>query len=257
MSLFDNTLFETDSPFGQNQVVETVYRGRPARVLFSGDRAAAQSGLAMDENPELLIEYNQRLMEIIEVKSPQRILLIGGGAYTLPRAIGRLPKPPQLTVVERDPILLELAQRYFDFTTWPGFTAIHGDGRNFLETSTEIYDLIVIDAFSDLSVPLSLITLEAMQTSRRHLTPQGLLAINVIAAARGQSAVIIDRLSAASSAVWPHLEILAVERGYDSWQPQNLLFITYRRGPAIAPLIHCATLSLPSPNLVEPWRDQA
>lgn len=257
MSLFDNTLFETDSQYGHYQVVETVYRGRPARVLFSGDRAAAQSGLAMDDNPELLFEYNQRLMEIIAATKSQRILLIGGGAYTLPRAIGRLAQPPQLTVVERDPVLLELAQKYFDFTTWPDFTAVHGDGRNFLETSTEIYDLIIIDAFSDLSVPLSLITLEAMKTYRDHLTPNGILAINVIAAARGQSAVIIERLSAASLAVWPHLEILTVERGFDSWQPQNLLFTAYNQGPPIAPLIHCATLSLSGTSSAVPWRDQA
>lgn len=249
MQLFNRTLREVDGQFGHYQVVETIYRGRPARVLFSGDRAAAQSGIAMDHNPELLFEYNQRLIEIIKARQPQRILLIGGGAYTLPRAIGQLPQQPtKLDVVERDSVLLELAEKYFDFTTWAGLQVHHDDGRNFLKTNAETYDLIVIDAFADLSVPRSLMTLEAMQAYQAHLTPDGILAMNVIAAMRGQSATMLDHLSAAGSAVWPHLELLAVEPGFDTWMPQNLLFVAYERGRAVGSLIHCATLPVTLAN---------
>ena len=257
MQLFNRTLREVDSPFGHYQVIETIYRGRPARVLFSGDRAAAQSGIAMDDNPELLFEYNQRLMEIVAARQPRRILLIGGGAYTLPRALGRIPQPPiKLDVVERDSMLLELAEKYFDFTTWSGLEIHHDDGRNFLNTTTEAYDMIIVDAFADLSVPRSLVTLEALQAYRSHLVPDGVLAMNVIAAMRSPAANVIDHLNAAGSVIWPHLEILAVERGFDAWQPQNLLFTAYHHGPAIGPLIHCATLPLLAADPAATLHDQ-
>ena len=62
--------------------------------------------MAVDDNPLLLFDYNQRLFELVTNLRPKSLLLIGGGAYTLPSALlAALPKL-EITVVEVAPHLM-------------------------------------------------------------------------------------------------------------------------------------------------------
>ena len=55
-----------------------------------------------------------------------------------------------------------------------------GDGRLALEREApENFDVLAVDAFSSESVPVHLLTHEAMQLYFRHLKPDGILAVNV------------------------------------------------------------------------------
>ncbi|MGO9612987.1 MAG: spermidine synthase [Dissulfurispiraceae bacterium] len=55
-----------------------------------------------------------------------------------------------------------------------------GDGRLLLEQeSDQHYDLLVVDAFSSDSIPVHLLTIEAIQLYFRHLTPDGILALHI------------------------------------------------------------------------------
>jgi hypothetical protein len=56
---------------------------------------------------------------------------------------------------------------------------ILGDGRLQLEKSSDRYDLLVLDAFSSDSVPVHLLTQQALQIYRDHLTDHGILAFNI------------------------------------------------------------------------------
>jgi predicted membrane-bound spermidine synthase len=53
------------------------------------------------------------------------------------------------------------------------------DGRTFLEQTTETYDLVAVDAYRLPYIPWHLTTTEFFQDVRRHLTDQGVVAINV------------------------------------------------------------------------------
>jgi hypothetical protein len=53
-----------------------------------------------------------------------------------------------------------------------------GDGRAFLESSSETYDLIAVDAFDGERVPPHLLTEEFCREARDHLTEGGVLAYN-------------------------------------------------------------------------------
>ena len=109
----DTILFDGDTAFEHYQVIDTIYEGRPARVLYSGRRGTAQSGIATDGKPELLFDYNQRFTELLESIPAKHVLLIGGGAYTLPRAIVQQFPDLQIDVVELDPGLKAIAERFF------------------------------------------------------------------------------------------------------------------------------------------------
>jgi hypothetical protein len=110
----DKILYEGDSKFDHYQVIDMVYVGRQARVLFSGQRAAAQSGIPKDGNNAMLFDYNQRFLELTLYLKPESILLIGGGAFTLPAEILKFLPKVKIDVVERDPNLKKISERFFD-----------------------------------------------------------------------------------------------------------------------------------------------
>ncbi len=108
---------------------------------------------------------------------------IGGGAYTLPR--GWRARYPQaaLTVAEIDPEVTRMAQDRL-WLDPAGLRIRHQDARVALALARrgagERYDVIIGDAFRDISVPAHLVTREFAQLVRDSLNPQGSYALTVV-----------------------------------------------------------------------------
>jgi hypothetical protein len=90
------------------------------------------------------------------------------------------------TFYEIDPAVEKLARdrhwfTYLDDAEGRGakVSVVLGDGRRRLTESGEKYGLIVIDAFSSDSIPVHLLTREAIQVYLRHLLPQGAIAFHI------------------------------------------------------------------------------
>jgi predicted membrane-bound spermidine synthase len=109
-----------------------------------------------------------------------RLLFIGGGGYTLPRAVEHAHPGAEIDVVEIDPAVTRVARRFFGVARSSGIRSINEDARWFAMRSTERYDAMFIDAFDDLSVPYHLTTLEFTRRLAGLLTQDGVLAANVI-----------------------------------------------------------------------------
>ena len=111
---------------------------------------------------------------------PRRIGILGLGCGTL-AAYGRAGDT--IRIYEINPLVMEIARREFTFlrdTPARVETAL-GDGRLSLESErrSQQFDILVMDAFSGDSVPVHLITREALQIYFFHLKPQGILAVNI------------------------------------------------------------------------------
>lgn len=230
MAQAESVLYEGDTAYGHYSVVDMTYQGRPARVLFSGSRIAAQSGVARDNRPELLFDYNQRFLELIEIAEVRKLLLIGGGAYTLPMAL--LKQFPHVTidVVEIDPGLDDIARRFFGLTADARLRILHTSGRDYLNTATAVYDLILVDAFTHTAIPRSLITLQATEHMHRLLSPHGIVAANIIAAPYGPTAEILRHQCAAYKKVFKNAEAFPAGHDTPSSIPQNLLVLAQKNG---------------------------
>ncbi len=237
-------VWEGDTRYGHYQVVDGMYDGRPARVLYSGNRQAAQSGIATDNDSNLLFEYNQRFMELAEAVRPKTVAVIGGGVGTLPKALLEHLPDVQIDVVEPDTVLTKLAYNFFDLPVDERLRIVASDGRSFLREQSKRYDLLVVDAFHHTTIPIELKTIEAFQAYAAHLEPAGLLLVNVISAYHGPRTHPLQQMCGAALRVFHQVDLFVVARGYSLWLPQNFIITAqntqrvlndYTRGTPIEP----------------------
>ncbi len=84
-------------------------------------------------------------------------------------------------VYELDPDVVRIAREHFWYLADSKATIdiLTGDGRLSMERDPpQKFDLISVDAFSSGSIPIHLLTREALQTYRRHLAPGGVIVYN-------------------------------------------------------------------------------
>lgn len=110
--------------------------------------------------------------------APRKVGVVGLGAGTL----ASYAQPGDLfRFYEINPLVADLARSEFTFLKeCEGETEILlGDGRLLLEREADQhYDLLVVDAFSGDSIPVHLLTVEAVRLYFRHLKRDGILALH-------------------------------------------------------------------------------
>jgi hypothetical protein len=112
---------------------------------------------------------------------PIRVAVVGLGTGTL--ACYRQPGE-DWTYYEIDATAIAIARapRYFDFITWcgPDIPIVLGDARRMLGREPDgRFDLILVDAFSSDTIPIHLITREAMALYKQKLAPHGVVLMHV------------------------------------------------------------------------------
>jgi spermidine synthase len=80
--------------------------------------------------------------------------------------------------VEIDPEIVRVGREYFAMNE-PSLNAIVADGRAYLAHTSHRYTVIGVDAYRLPYIPPHLTTVEFFQEVRDHLTPDGVVAINV------------------------------------------------------------------------------
>jgi len=135
------------------------------------------------ENPlALLSDYTQAMLVALAWQpAPQRVLLLGLGGGRLQMVLHHYLEHVKLYTVELDPLVVEVAQRFFAWETDERQHLTIKDGRDYLRGfPTEApYDLILLDAFQVSGIPVHLCTREFFAECRDNLTPSGIVATNL------------------------------------------------------------------------------
>src|ERR1700741_5346997 len=84
-----------------------------------------------------------------------------------------------ITTVEVDPAVIAAPKTYFGLRETERMRYRAGDGRVFLTRDSELYDLILLDAYRGGYVPFHLLTREFYGFVKRRLSPGGAAAFNV------------------------------------------------------------------------------
>jgi spermidine synthase len=108
----------------------------------------------------------------------RRVCVIGLAGGTVARQATAVYGPIPIDGVEIDPAIVEVGRAYFDMNE-PNLNVAVTDGRFFLAHTQERYDLIVIDAYRLPYIPFQLATTEFFALVQEHLTPNGVVTINV------------------------------------------------------------------------------
>ncbi|HAM49316.1 MAG TPA: hypothetical protein DCP92_00940 [Nitrospiraceae bacterium] len=169
-----------------------------ARVLVHGTVNHGMQFTAPKRRREHITYYGQESGVGLAMKalrsSPLRVGVIGLGAGSLAAYAG---PGDVFRFYEINPLVEELARTEFSYLRdAPGkVDVVMGDGRLSLEREPDQdYDLLVIDAFSGDSIPVHLLTQEAMELYFRHLKPTGILALH-IANQHLELALVVEQLS--------------------------------------------------------------
>jgi predicted membrane-bound spermidine synthase len=200
-------LMSRQSPYGHVVVTESLGQ----RLLFVDGVLQTGAPVYADEITARshIIEERYHL-ELLPHFRPQarKALLIGGGGGLFSKVMAGYGV--ETLGVEIDPVVAEAALVYFTNGVGPGDPTYNGsvvieDGRRFLRRTDERFDFIVIDAYSGEVPPAHLFTREAFELAAARLSPDGIVAINLIA----------DPDSAVPRAVWATLApILRHQRAY-------------------------------------------
>lgn len=215
-------LFSGSSDYGTYRVIDTIFVGRPARILY-GANSSPQSGLALDDDPELIFDYNQRFLEMMMSHQPDSALVIGGGTCTLPTAAHQLFPNIKIDVVEIDKLLIDLAYDFFDMPKSKRLTPVISDAYKYLQKTSARYDMIVIDAFTGYTIPPHLLQLSAILQYQKHLNPGGIVTINFIAEYKKHRSSLAHEIVAAFSEVFKYVAVYQSDPNYPNGSDQNLL----------------------------------
>jgi spermidine synthase len=216
-------LYSAEGLYQKIMVYDGQYLGQPARFLMQDRNPSAGEFLHSDE---LAFGYTKYYI-LYKIFNPdaKEALMIGGGAYSVPKALLVDSKDIHIDVAEIEPSLFDVAKRYFNVPVTPRLTNAVEDGRRLLVDSPKPYDLIFSDAYASLySTPSHLTTQEFFTLAKNKLTPDGVFIANVIGSlAPKQPSLLLSEIKT-FKAVFPNSYFFAVISP-ESEALQNVIFV--------------------------------
>jgi spermidine synthase len=153
----------------------------------------------------------------------KRVLMAGLGGGSTQRAWQHYYTNVLVDTVEIDPVVVDVAHRFFGVTETPNLQIHMNDARVFLRRSTNVYDVILMDAYATTrygsSLPKHLTTKEFFLIANDHLGTNGVLAYNVIGQINGRRASIIGALYRTMKEVFPQVYL------FPAGESQNVVMI--------------------------------
>ncbi|WP_136590403.1 spermidine synthase [Salinigranum halophilum] len=175
-------VYQTQTPYQELEVIDVDDR----RTLYLDGRP--HSAMDLDDPSRHVFDYTSYfhlpLLFADDEAEIDRVLFIGGGGFTGPK---RFAEEYNVTVdvAEIDPVVIDVAKRYFGVSESPQLRIHNVGGRQYLRETDHTYDLIVLDAYRKDKVPFELTTVEFMRLARDRLSEDGMLFANVISAPSG------------------------------------------------------------------------
>lgn len=170
------TLIVTDSP------------SRRCLRFDDVNSALNQSCQQLGEPDHLVFDYTRAMTALLLLwqPPPKRVLLIGIGGGSIPRAVTRVRPQIELDAVDIDAAVVRVAQRYFGLAPQRQLHLHVADGRAFVAAARsrgQRYDAVLLDAFDAHGIPPALFTEEFLRDIQAVLAPDGVFLANTISSA--------------------------------------------------------------------------
>ena len=202
-------IYEKESAYGYIQVVRD---GSKTELILNEGEAVhsiydTQSLLTGGPWDYMLIADSFRPSAPSEV-TPKSIAILGLAGGTAARQYtAAFGASVQITGVEIDPDIVDVAHRYFHLNE-PNVHPVVADARYWLDTQATKYDVIVMDAYRQPYIPFHLTTREFFSGVRDHLAPGGVAVVN--AGRTASDYRLVDALASTMAAVYPSVFLVDV-----------------------------------------------
>lgn len=211
--------------------------GNKVRVLVLDH--LVHSFVALDDPTHLEYAYEKVYADIVKYLSHTRpsmnALFIGGGGYTFPRYMEKVYPTSNQEVIEIDPEVTRVVYEELGLPRDSKIVTHNMDGRMFFDngsTPKGKYDLILGDAFNDLSVPYHLTTLEFTQKLKESMKPDGFYLVNIID--NPKRGAFLRPYVNTLKRVFTHVTVAAVGEGWKA-SAQNTLIVVASQLPIDPP----------------------
>ena len=243
--------FGTDKPFLRFStmagplLVYAIWQGpegaeEPVRVMEVDGAFQSATYLADGREYEPVFAYIRAYDCLFEARDEDgapapaaNLCALGGGGYAWPKHVIATRPDSRLDVVELDPAVTAVAERYFfldrlmaefDTEETGRLGLVTDDALHYLETYAGApYDAIINDLFSGKHPVESLMTEEAARLIRARLVPGGLYLTNVIGALEGEDAAPLHRLAGTLGRAFVHVWVVPVGAWAEDDRDNNLL----------------------------------
>ena len=172
----DDLLYEGESIYNYLQVSET----SNSIILSTNVLFGVQSIMMKDEGPTGMY-YDYALAAPVlagaDEESEMDVLILGLGTGTYANMCLKYFPNFNITGVEIDEDITELAYEYFNLSD--EVEAVTYDGRAYLDASDETYDVIMVDAYQDITIPFQMSTTEFFTMVYEHLNENGVMVVNM------------------------------------------------------------------------------
>lgn len=210
----------------QIKILDAKYKGRQARFLRIGKSHSSCMFLDTENPLDMSYEYTKYslLYKAFDNKI-DNVLVMGAGAYSVPKALlAELPHA-HVDVCDIEPALFELAKQYFRLTTGPRLNNITADCRDFLRSASKKYDFIFVDVYSSNSIPEQFTTSEFFRLAKSKLNTHGIIMMNIIGdlSKKLYPSFVFSELKTFLS-VFPNSYVFGVKSGAESGR-QNIIFL--------------------------------
>jgi spermidine synthase len=195
-------VFRKDTEYHQLAVVQD----GTVRALRFG--SSFQS--AMDVTRPFATQYSYTdLFSLAKLYHPSTgsMLFLGLGGGSAPKRMWRDFPGLQIDVVELDPVVVDVARRYFAVPDDPRVRIVNEDGRLFLAKTNRKWDAIAIDVFYEDGIPFHMSTFEFFELVRERLEPGGVVLMNVIGSIDGSGSELYRAIHRTYRAVFPTVAV--------------------------------------------------
>ncbi|HJQ90459.1 MAG TPA: fused MFS/spermidine synthase, partial [Acidimicrobiia bacterium] len=154
---------------------------RPSGRLLILDRGH-NSYVDLEDPTHLEFRYIRVMADLIDVEMPSGpidVVSIGGGGFTLPGYLAATRPGTEHRVLEIDASLVDIGRRHLGFED-EAEVIVDDARRSITEIAPGSVDVVVGDAFTGLTVPWHLTTVEFVEMIGDSLTPGGFYTVNVI-----------------------------------------------------------------------------
>ncbi len=150
------------------------------RLSISFDTYTVQSEMSLDAPDALVLGYTRTMMGFLLFKpQPLRIAMIGLGGGSLAKyCYAKLPQA-SIVVVEIDPEVIALRERFFIPPDDERLQVVCDDGARFLHGLRDQYDVLLVDGYSEFGQAPSLSSQRFYNDCHDCLKPDGIMVINL------------------------------------------------------------------------------